>query len=887
MTKPNSPVKITVGVNVLSGDADYIYRFIMSVLSLLGIYGSVFTFLTSCGYYMSFSPAAAILSTLASWWVFSFIFGMWDKKPMLSRSLLLASSLVIFFYVLFNRDMVIAGYMLAANDFMGGIFKKFAETPIFVIDEAYEAMRQSCLDSAFAVTVAIMSLLVCRSVKRPNIILFLLATVPLPELCLYFGLVPDIVPFAVLVAAQCGALAAEIARLSMWEPSAERLCVKAAAQSGLCGMMILLMCFGGAGLYMKTTGYTRPDKADEFRDQFSVYMKNFSWEKLSEDVHDALIPVKDKSVTHDGRLGNTEKVEFTGENVLEVTLPSDAADLYLKGFTATEYTGSRWNVGPALPQLETKLTSPEFFSGRALKYVDGLGDLPLRDVIVRVSDPSDTVKYLPNNSAGLLETDGIRRRFGVYFPQNRAYYNNGKYIIDYPDNIGLNDEMARDQERMRNYAYAHCLDVPDTFTAAEDFFSDFEGGSTWDTMEFIRKKLADTCEYDLESGKKPFGSDFAQWFLTENKKGSCTHFATAAALLCRYMGIPARYCEGFIIKGSDVAMFPSEGRYTTVSVPDTRAHAWVEVYAENFGWIVFETTPGYGNMVFDSTSDEYANPEEVSEITSVTTQAPVFTENPDLTTASETVQMIEGTETETSPAQGTAASLESSENGENADNTSQSGEGSDNGNNGGNNGNAPHGTGDNGSGNGGNTDIAGEEQTGEGSIQSEYDESGIGISSDNEETITAVEELRQNERKPMPKAVKILLTVLFWAIIIIAAVFAVRYAELMRRKRLAERSPEKAAAEIYRMLAWLAAMHGIKASAEELAERLKTEHGIECGSIVSAALRARFGERGCVSCDDVKLAEKQYRIAAQKLIGSLSAEKTVLAKLLILDRYDK
>ena len=231
MAKPYSPAKITVGVNVPSGEASPIYRFIMSALALCGIYGSVFTFLTSCGYFMSFSPVVAIISTLASWWVFSFIFGMWDRKPMLSRSLLLASSLVIFFYVLFNRDMVIAGYMYAVNDFMGSLFKKFAEAPIFAPNEIYENMRLKCLDSALAVTVSIISLLVCRSVKRPNIILFLLATVPLPELCLYFGLVPDTVPFAVLIAAQCGAMAAEIARLSMWEQSAERLCAGTSSQS--------------------------------------------------------------------------------------------------------------------------------------------------------------------------------------------------------------------------------------------------------------------------------------------------------------------------------------------------------------------------------------------------------------------------------------------------------------------------------------------------------------------------------------------------------------------------------------------------------------------------------------------------------------------------------
>ena len=54
MAKPYSPAKITVGVNVPSGEASPIYRFIMSALALCGIYGSVFTFLTSCGYFMSF-----------------------------------------------------------------------------------------------------------------------------------------------------------------------------------------------------------------------------------------------------------------------------------------------------------------------------------------------------------------------------------------------------------------------------------------------------------------------------------------------------------------------------------------------------------------------------------------------------------------------------------------------------------------------------------------------------------------------------------------------------------------------------------------------------------------------------------------------------------------
>ena len=53
------------------------------------------------------------------------------------------------------------------------------------------------------------------------------------------------------------------------------------------------------------------------------------------------------------------------------------------------------------------------------------------------------------------------------------------------------------------------------------------------------------------------------------------HFASAATLLLRWMGIPARYVAGY------VADVPASGH---VRVPDSAAHAWVEVYIEGYGW---------------------------------------------------------------------------------------------------------------------------------------------------------------------------------------------------------------------------------------------------------------------------------------------------------------
>ncbi|UQT49944.1 transglutaminase-like domain-containing protein [Flavonifractor plautii] len=72
------------------------------------------------------------------------------------------------------------------------------------------------------------------------------------------------------------------------------------------------------------------------------------------------------------------------------------------------------------------------------------------------------------------------------------------------------------------------------------------------------------------------------WFLTESHRGYCMHFASAAVLLLRSMGVPARYVSGF------VADVPASGR---VNVPDSAAHAWVEVYIDGYGWEPVEVTP--------------------------------------------------------------------------------------------------------------------------------------------------------------------------------------------------------------------------------------------------------------------------------------------------------
>lgn len=111
--------------------------------------------------------------------------------------------------------------------------------------------------------------------------------------------------------------------------------------------------------------------------------------------------------------------------------------------------------------------------------------------------------------------------------------------------------------------------------------------------ELIRYTLQQRCSYQLYLDEIPKGRDPIEYFLNESHQGYCVHFASAAALMLQRLGIPARYCTGYIVKRS-AFQHVSRGVYEA-EVLDRNAHAWVEIYMPGYGWIPYEMTPGYGN----------------------------------------------------------------------------------------------------------------------------------------------------------------------------------------------------------------------------------------------------------------------------------------------------
>lgn len=109
----------------------------------------------------------------------------------------------------------------------------------------------------------------------------------------------------------------------------------------------------------------------------------------------------------------------------------------------------------------------------------------------------------------------------------------------------------------------------------------------------VKKYLADNTSYTLQPGAVPKGEDLVEYFLYENKKGFCSHYASSAVLMLRSLGIPARYVEGYMAGSTDLKLGRYEKGFLSVELTDENAHAWVEVYVPDFGWTPVEMTPGY------------------------------------------------------------------------------------------------------------------------------------------------------------------------------------------------------------------------------------------------------------------------------------------------------
>lgn len=114
---------------------------------------------------------------------------------------------------------------------------------------------------------------------------------------------------------------------------------------------------------------------------------------------------------------------------------------------------------------------------------------------------------------------------------------------------------------------------------------EFTGGAAayWDSVQAVYEGLKfGDYRYSLKPGIAADGDQLGR-FLFDARKGYCSYFAFSMTLLVRSLGIPARTAVGFFVD-------PATAAFGYHPVRADMAHAWVEVFFPEYGWIEYDPT---------------------------------------------------------------------------------------------------------------------------------------------------------------------------------------------------------------------------------------------------------------------------------------------------------
>lgn len=298
----------------------------------------------------------------------------------------------------------------------------------------------------------------------------------------------------------------------------------------------------------------------------------------------------------------------TGNEQLVVNLTRQPNEpLYLRGFAGGDYLGNRWspaNDDDALDEIEAKTRNNWGMIGIDNMYArmyfvmnnsmqKEYRQTP-RDIFIRYSNIDNKNYYIPYYS----QYENAR----VYGGYRYQYFEQGEMNIDW-NNVSHGFTQRRDryyelQELYKAEAEKLYTSVPEerlprlVKLCEENPLDNLE-----DITAFILYTLNSNAVYSQTPGWSALNGDVVEDFLFERKSGYCVHFASAATLMYRLYGIPARYATGYMIEPSEFER--QEYRIYSASVTDEYAHAWTEIFIDNYGWTPIEVTPSSGGQEED------------------------------------------------------------------------------------------------------------------------------------------------------------------------------------------------------------------------------------------------------------------------------------------------
>lgn len=638
------------------------------IVLLLNAIGIVLT-LTSAfrlPYNMMIVMGFVVLCTLACTMIFVFV----RRKKITFLSMVVLFGLIGFYF----KSILLKGL----NQTIGWVGEVIAECsdktvtwPVNAVT-TYEAIPMTIF--FIAVVLPIILLLSYAVIHRVNLFLVLLIVVPIIETTLFFECLPSIIAFVLII---LGCFSLFILNQSANKPS-KRCCdvrndilLKKQSENlslvitSIVGMVMII-----SWLLVSEADYAHFTDNDSMRNQAGDTIKktmSFAYE----------VKTPPQGGITGGDFSVTDEFSFNGETVLEVEADALRGSIYLKGYVGGDYTENGWqsipkelekkgaklseelqsgNLPAEIIQYDSAMLSRLFHAKERLLKITKMGELlmPYQCIPYYLSE-SSSHEFQVNEQGVISNNEGKEDTYAV------SYFD----ILNYDNNLFLlNREKIREQlygnlghsngnvtpdelEQFFNKEEAYAEFVKEAYTRLPDNLSqrmveEFADIDKTLSIESIIKtvmgNLSDRAAYTLTPGKTPGGKDYVDYFLYENKKGYCTHFASAATLIFRMCDIPARYVEGYVITIEDYtrALWTEDGRYV-MDIKDTNSHAWCEIYLDGFGWVPVEVTPGLvavntgGTAPAGGESIEYETDEE-NELNDIVMETPhiEYTQNDDV-----------------------------------------------------------------------------------------------------------------------------------------------------------------------------------------------------------------------------------------------------------------
>ncbi|MDO4483530.1 MAG: transglutaminase-like domain-containing protein [Clostridia bacterium] len=296
------------------------------------------------------------------------------------------------------------------------------------------------------------------------------------------------------------------------------------------------------------------------------------------------------------------KAEPNEHTVMQVSTPRK---VYLRGTVKNEYTGRMWRDSTGGRRY--LWIDPRWTDRRDAAFDALLPGGQLENGNSLLKEQTVTVQILSENASSMFVPQRVRslNPGGELVP----YFNNASEIFATRDlqpgdlytvsaplmlagDAGIStiiEACAKNDDPAYAAIAAEYTRLPDHLQAmVYDLARDITrtASTPYEKAFAIQNHLSRNYRYALDVAPQPAEIDFVTNFLFNTKEGYCTYYASAMTVLCRMVGLPARYVEGYL------AVPDEQGQAVVTGL---QGHAWTEVYFSGFGWLTFDATPGQSN----------------------------------------------------------------------------------------------------------------------------------------------------------------------------------------------------------------------------------------------------------------------------------------------------